>query len=67
MMEKRIITFKHNSPWRFLNSLRNCWQPTALRKCDAIFRRIYTPLRMCRGRDMLACIIVTVASLAIMT
>ena len=30
MMEKGIITFKHNYPLMFFDSLRNCWQPTAV-------------------------------------
>ena len=44
--------FRHNSRLKFLNSLQTCWQPTAVHKCDAIFRLINTPLRMCRGREM---------------
>ena len=34
MMEKGIITFKRISPSRFLDSLRNCWQPTAAYKSE---------------------------------
>ena len=52
MMEKGIFTFKHNSRLGFFYALRNCWQPTAVHKCDAIIRLIKMPLRMCRGRDM---------------
>ena len=51
-MEKEIIMFKHNSSLLFFDSLQNCWQPTAVRQSDAIYRLIDTPLRMCRGRDM---------------
>ena len=36
----------------FLDSLRNCWQPTAVHKRDAIIRLINTHLRMCHGRRM---------------
>ena len=36
IIEKRIMTFKHNSRLKFFDSLRNCWQPTAVHKCDAI-------------------------------
>ena len=53
MMEKGIITFKHTSK-RFLDSLRNCWQPTAVQsvhKSDAIVRLSNTSLRLYRGRE----------------
>ena len=36
----RIITFKHIFCWTFLDSLRNCWQSTGVRKCDVITRFI---------------------------
>ena len=57
MMEKGIITVRPNIILlgRFLDSLRNCWQSTAVsHKSDAIFRLISTPLRMCREREMQA-------------
>ena len=50
-----MITFKHNNYSRLKfsqDSLLNCWQPTAMHKCDAIIRIINMPLRMCRGREM---------------
>ena len=52
MMEKGMITFKHNSPLTFSRFFANCWQPTIAQRSDATFRLIDTPLRMCRGRDM---------------
>ena len=68
MMVKEIITFKPNSPLTFSSFfLQNCWQPTAVQKCDAIIRLINKPLRMCRGREMQACRIVGGSSLVIMT
>ena len=36
MTLKGFITFKHNSPISFLDSLRNCWQPTAVHKSDEV-------------------------------
>ena len=59
MMEKKKLRSNIVFLRCFLDSLRNCWQPTAVNKCDAIFRLINTPLRMCRVRDMSACRIVT--------
>ena len=55
IMEKGIITFKHNNYSRLKfsqDSLLNCWQSTAMHKCDAIIRIIDMPLRMCREREM---------------
>ena len=66
MMEKGIITFKHNFSLTFSRSLRNCWQPTAVHISDAIFRLINAPLRMCRGREM-SCRIVIGTSYVIMS
>ena len=43
MIEKGIITFKHNFPLKFIDSLQNCWQSTALHKSEAIIRLINTP------------------------
>ena len=67
IMEKRI-TFKDNSSLKFFfHSLRNCWPPTAVHKCDAIIRLINTPLGICRGVGMRAYRIVIGTSLVIMT
>ena len=37
---KRNNAFKHNSRLTFLDSLRICWQSTAVHKCDATTRLI---------------------------
>ena len=66
-MEKEKKTFKLNSRLTFLDSSRNCCQPTIVHKCDSIIRLIDTPLRMCRGRDTQAYEIVTGTSLVNMT
>ena len=52
MMEKGIITLNIILLGRFLNSLRNCWQPNAVRKSGAIFLFMYTPLQIYSRRDM---------------
>ena len=52
IMEKGIITFKHNFRLTFFDSLQNCWQPTDVHKREAIIRLINTLLQMCRGRKM---------------
>ena len=51
----------------FLDSLQNCWQPTAVHKSDVIIHLINIPSRMFRGREKQACRIVTGTSLVIMT
>ena len=47
IMEKGMITFKHNSCLKFREI---CWQPTVVHKCEAIIRLFNTPLQMCRGK-----------------
>ena len=68
LMEKGIIPFKHNSRFVccFLDSLLNCWQPTAVHKSDAMIRLINTSLQMCSGKEMKAYRIVIGMSLEIM-
>ena len=66
-MEKRIITFKHNSRLKFSQFFVILLQPTAMHKCDALILRIITSLRMCRGIGMQAQRIVTATSLVIIT
>ena len=56
MMEKKLLRLNIILLGRFLDSLRNCRQPTSVpHKSVAIFRLITTPLRMCRKREMQAC------------
>ena len=62
-IKKAIITFNVILVWRFRDSSRKCWQPTAVHKCDAIIRSICTLSRICRKRKMQALTIVTGTSL----
>ena len=52
MMEKGIITFKHNYLSMLFRFFAKLQAPTAVHLSEAIFRLIDTPLRMCRGRDI---------------
>ena len=45
--------------------MQNCWQATAVHKCDTMLHLINTPLRMCREREMQAYGIVAGISLVI--
>ena len=51
MTKKATITFNVLF-WRFLESLQNCWQPTAVHKSDAIIHLINMHLQMCCGREI---------------
>ena len=68
MMDKGIITFKQNSPLKFSRYFpkllaTNCCVTEIWRNIPSY----YTPLKMCREREMQACRIVTGTSLVIMT
>ena len=51
MMEKRIITFKHNYPLTFSRFFAKLLSTNCCRHVDAMMRLINMPLRMCRGRE----------------